>query len=66
METLSRMLSLDEKVIRVWFQNKRSKERKGKPSKEKETPLDDDEPGEDSQPSSPPATSEPAPVVTET
>ena len=27
METLSRMLSLEEKVIRVWFQNKRSREK---------------------------------------
>ena len=30
METLSRMLSLDEKVIRVWFQNKRSREKNPK------------------------------------
>ena len=27
METLSRLLSLEEKVIRVWFQNKRSREK---------------------------------------
>lgn len=27
MENLSRMLSLEEKVIRVWFQNKRSREK---------------------------------------
>ncbi len=27
METLSRLLSLNEKVIRVWFQNKRSREK---------------------------------------
>jgi len=65
-EQLVAETGLSLRVIQVWFQNRRSKERKGKPSKEKETPLDDDEPGEDSQPSSPPATSEPTPVVTET
>jgi len=27
METLSRLLLLEEKVIRVWFQNKRSREK---------------------------------------
>ncbi|CAF3289777.1 unnamed protein product, partial [Rotaria socialis] len=27
METLSQLLSLDEKVVRVWFQNKRSREK---------------------------------------
>jgi len=27
MEALSRLLSLEEKVIRVWFQNKRSREK---------------------------------------
>jgi hypothetical protein len=27
METLSCLLSLEEKVIRVWFQNKRSREK---------------------------------------
>ena len=27
MENLSRLLSLEEKVIRVWFQNKRSREK---------------------------------------
>jgi len=27
MEALSRFLSLEEKVIRVWFQNKRSREK---------------------------------------
>ncbi|CAF1580372.1 unnamed protein product [Rotaria sp. Silwood1] len=48
---------LSLRVIQVWFQNRRSKERKGgKSSKEKETPLDDDEPGEDSQSSLPPPT----------
>lgn len=42
-------------LFKVWFQNKRSKERKGKTPKGKETALDDDEAGEDSQPSSPQA-----------
>jgi hypothetical protein len=52
---------------KVWFQNKRSKERKGKVFKEKETPLDDDDIGDDSQPISPvPAVlSSPVPVPTE-
>jgi hypothetical protein len=50
--------------LKVWFQNRRSKERKGKTPREKETPLDDDEAGEDSQPSSPPpAISESMPVA---
>lgn len=40
-------------IFQVWFQNKRSKERKGKISKEKENAADDDEAADDSQPSSP-------------
>ncbi|CAF1373965.1 unnamed protein product [Rotaria sordida] len=32
METLSRLLSLEEKVIRVWFQNKRSREKNHPPN----------------------------------
>lgn len=46
---------------KVWFQNRRSKERKGKPSKDK----DDDDLGDDSQPSPPPTTSEPTPMTPE-
>jgi hypothetical protein len=47
---------------KVWFQNKRSKERKVKVPKEKGTPLDDDEGGEDSQPLSPQPAPPPAPA----
>ena len=51
-------------LFQVWFQNKRSKERKGGKSMEKkDAPDDDDEPGDDSQPSSPPAASESTPAV---
>jgi len=49
-------------ILKVWFQNKRSKERKGKVPKEKGVPLDDDEAGEDSQPSSPQPPPAPAPT----
>ncbi|CAF4143596.1 unnamed protein product [Rotaria sp. Silwood2] len=57
-EQLVAETGLTLRVIQVWFQNKRSKERKGKPSKEKDTPLDDDELADDSQSSPPPTTSE--------
>ncbi|CAF4248513.1 unnamed protein product, partial [Rotaria magnacalcarata] len=69
-EQLVAETGLSLRVIQVWFQNKRSKERKGKTPKEKDMPLDDDEPGEDSQPSSPPpptttaVISEPTAIVT--
>ena len=52
-KNLSIFLSIYLYLFKVWFQNKRSKERKGKISKEKETPMDDDEGVDDSPPSSP-------------
>ncbi|CAF1025975.1 unnamed protein product [Rotaria sordida] len=65
-EQLVAETGLTLRVIQVWFQNKRSKERKGKTSKEKETPLDDDELADDSQSSPPPTTSESTPPITNT
>ncbi|CAF1156843.1 unnamed protein product [Adineta ricciae] len=59
-EQIATDTGLNIRVIQVWFQNKRSKERKGKVSKEKDTPLDDDEAGDDS----PPASSPTAPAPT--
>lgn len=52
-EQIANETGLNIRVIQVWFQNKRSKERKGKISKEKETNADDDDAPEDSPPSSP-------------